>query len=128
MAQRAVIRSTAYRDHLGFEDNLLNNPVCTRRVTTKQPLVRIRAWVLLHSLIATSISLEAILSQPPQVSTMDANPKQEKWRDGVLSSLNAAIEAMNLAKEVASVTPAKAVFGSVSVLLTMIRVSVLFSD
>ena len=36
--------------------------------------------------------------------------------------LNVAIEAMNLAKEVSSVTPAKAVFGSVSVLLTMIRV------
>ena len=59
---------------------------------------------------------------------MDANSKQEKWRDGVLSSLNAAIEAMNLAKELASVTPAKAIFGSVSVLLTMIRVSVLLSD
>ena len=59
---------------------------------------------------------------------MDANSKQEKWRDGVLSSLIAAIEAMNLAKEVASITPAKAVFGSVSVLLTMIRVSVFFSD
>ena len=68
------------------------------------------------------------LSQLPRVSTMDANSKQEKWRDGVLSSLNAAIEAMNLAKELASVTPAKAVFGSVSVLLTMIRVSVLLSD
>ena len=36
--------------------------------------------------------------------------------------LNVAIEAMNLAKEISSVTPAKAVFGSVSVLLTMIRV------
>ena len=33
-----------------------------------------------------------------------------------------AIEAMNLAKEVSSITPAKAVFGSVSILLTMIRV------
>ena len=33
-----------------------------------------------------------------------------------------AIQAMNLAKEISSVTPAKAVFGSVSVLLTMIRV------
>ena len=39
-----------------------------------------------------------------------------------LSLLNAAIEAMNLAKEISSVTPAKAVFGSVSALLTMIRV------
>jgi hypothetical protein len=36
--------------------------------------------------------------------------------------LNVAIEAMNLAKEVSSMTPAKPVFGSVSALLTMIRV------
>ena len=33
-----------------------------------------------------------------------------------------AIEVLNLAKEVSSITPAKAVFGSVSVLLAMIRV------
>ena len=77
---------------------------------------------------ATQPTCHIDLSQLPQVSTMDENSNREKWRDGVLSSLNAAIEAMNLAKELASVTPAKAVFGSVSVLLTMIRVSVLFSD
>ena len=60
-------------------------------------------------------------SQPPQVLTMDA--QSQRRRDVTLSSLNAAIEAMNLAKEIASVTPAKAVFGSVSVVLTMIKVS-----
>ena len=59
---------------------------------------------------------------------MDANSQQQKPRDGTLSLLNAAIEAMNLAKEVSSVTPAKAVFGSVSVILTMIRVHLLFCD
>lgn len=48
---------------------------------------------------------------------------QPKERKGVTSALNAAIEALNLAKEVASITPAKAVFGSVSVTLVMIRVS-----
>jgi len=53
----------------------------------------------------------------------------EGRRDGVLSTLNVAIEAMNLAKEISSITPAKAVFGSVSVLLTMIRVrSPVFSN
>ena len=56
---------------------------------------------------------------------MDTDPKQQKRRDNTLSLLNAAIEAMNLAKEVSSATPAKAVFGSVSALLTMIRVSFL---
>ena len=49
--------------------------------------------------------------------------RSRKSRDGVLTSLNVAIEAMDLAKEIASMTPVKAVFGSVSVVLTMIRVS-----
>jgi len=60
---------------------------------------------------------------------MDADLQRQKRRDGALSLLNVAIEAMNLAKEISSITPAKAVFGSVSVLLTMIRVrSLLLSD
>ena len=55
--------------------------------------------------------------------------KREKRRDDALSLLNAAVEAMNLAKEISSATPAKAVFGSVSVLLTMIMVRfLLFFD
>ena len=51
--------------------------------------------------------------------------KSQRRRDGALSLLNAAIEVMNLAKEVSSPTPAKAVFGSVSVILTIIRVGLL---
>ena len=57
---------------------------------------------------------------------MDTNPQQPKGHDGVLSLLNAAIEAVNLATEISSITPAKAVFGSVSTLLTMIKVRVSF--
>ena len=53
---------------------------------------------------------------------MDANPQRQKRQDTVPSLLNMAIEAMNLAKEVSNMTPAKAVFGSVGILLTMIRV------
>ena len=53
---------------------------------------------------------------------MNTKPQQPKGRDGTLSALNVAIQTMNLAKEISGVTPAKAVFGSVSVLLTMIRV------
>ena len=54
---------------------------------------------------------------------MDAKSQRPKGRDGVLSALNVAIEGLNLAKEISSVTPAKAVFGSVGVLLVIIRVS-----
>ena len=51
--------------------------------------------------------------------------QQPKGRDGVLSTLNLAIDGLNLAKEVSSVTPAKAAFGTVAILLAMIRVSLL---
>jgi len=50
---------------------------------------------------------------------MDAKSKR---RDVTISSLNAAIDALNLAKEAMGMTPAKAAFGSVSIILTMIRV------
>ena len=55
---------------------------------------------------------------------MDTEIQQPKGRDNdnTLSLLNVAIEALNLAKEISSITPAKAVFGSVSALLIMIRV------
>jgi len=59
---------------------------------------------------------------------MQANSQQPKGRNGTISSLNIAIEGLNLAKEVSSVTPAKAVFGSASLLLTMIRVRFLLRD
>ena len=55
---------------------------------------------------------------------MDPKPQRSKRQDNTLSLLNAAVEAMNLAKEVSSATPAKAVFGSVSIILVMIRVRV----
>jgi hypothetical protein len=48
--------------------------------------------------------------------------QQKGSDDDVLSALNIAIGTLNLAKEVASITPARAIFGSVSVLLAMIRV------
>ena len=57
---------------------------------------------------------------------MDADSKRQKRREKVISLLDVAIEAMNLAKEVSSLTPAKAIFGSVSVLLAMIKVHILF--
>jgi len=62
------------------------------------------------------------LSRLPLLCFMDINSQRPKGRGGILSSLTVAIEATNLAKEISSITPAKAVFGSVNVLLTMIRV------
>ena len=56
---------------------------------------------------------------------METKPRRPKEREGVVSALNATIDALNLAKELSSVTPAKAVFGSVSIVLAMIKVSFL---
>jgi len=56
---------------------------------------------------------------------MEARSQRPKDREGVISLLNVTIEAMNLAKEISSITPAKAAFGSVSALLTMVKVSLL---
>ena len=56
---------------------------------------------------------------------MTDKSQRPKGQDGALSSLNAAIDALNLAKEASSITPAKAAFGSASVLLTTIRVDFL---
>ena len=56
---------------------------------------------------------------------MKTGSQRPNEREGTVSALNIAIEALNLAKEVSSITPAKAVFGTVSVILTMIKVSFL---
>ena len=53
---------------------------------------------------------------------MATESRHSKGHDHILSFLDVAIEGLNLAKEVSSITPAKALFGSASVLLTMIRV------
>ena len=58
---------------------------------------------------------------------MTAKSQRPKEREGTISALNVAIEALNLAKESSSITPAKAVFGSVSIVLTMMRVSFLLA-
>ena len=54
---------------------------------------------------------------------METKSQQPEEREGVISTLNGFIEAFNFAKEVASNTPAKAIFGSVVVILAMVRVS-----
>ena len=56
---------------------------------------------------------------------MAASSRRQKSRENTLDLLGAAIEAVNLAKEMSSPTPAKAVFGTVSILLTTIRVRLL---
>lgn len=53
---------------------------------------------------------------------MEARFRRPKGRNGTLSLLNVAIDAVNLAKEVTGIPPVKVAFDTVSALLTMIRV------
>ena len=54
---------------------------------------------------------------------MEGKSQQPKGKDRVISTLNGLIEVLNIAKEIASNTPAKAAFGSVVIILTMVKVS-----
>ena len=56
---------------------------------------------------------------------MKAGSKRPNRRDGTISALDVTIEALNLAKEVSSIAPAKAVFATVNVIPTMIKVGFL---
>jgi len=56
---------------------------------------------------------------------MAAKSQRPKGRDDTLSSLNGAIEAVDLVKGGSMITQAKAAFGSVVVLLSIIRVGFL---
>ena len=57
---------------------------------------------------------------------MAPQSQQPKKQGGVPLSLDIAISMVNIGKEASSMTPAPAVFGSVAILLTTIRVSPLF--
>ena len=59
---------------------------------------------------------------------MGAKPQRPKDQEDAISVLDAAIEALSFTEK-SSIPPAKVVFGSVSILLTTIRVCLLlFSD
>ena len=53
---------------------------------------------------------------------MKIDSQRPGGQEGATSALNAAIQDTNLAENVSSIAPAKAVFDSVSVILTFIRV------
>ena len=86
-------------------------------LTRGTPWKKGHAWPLVlarfapHGFLATTARFE-----------MASKSQQPSGGDGALSSLNAGIERLGLAEEISSVTPVKAVFGSVGVLLAMIRV------
>ena len=64
----------------------------------------------------------SLFSQPRRALTMTPKIQRLKMQDGPPSTLNAAIDVVNLAKDNSDVAPAQAAFGSVGTLLTTIRV------
>ena len=100
----------------------IDGQVYTRRVVTKSPLISVGVrnlpyWQPPH---------RRVISQLTRVSTMEAESQRPKRRGDTISALNEAIEALNPLK-ISSFPPAKAVFGSATVLLTLIRVRFLLS-
>ena len=53
---------------------------------------------------------------------MSSTTKQQKSQERVLSSLNVAIAAMDVAEKIAAIPPAKAAFSIVKEILTMVKV------
>ena len=87
---------------------------------TRLPLILIRVRVLPHSLHTARLSRHYL--PLPQVSTMDRKPQRPKDRAGAISALKAAIEAVDLAEKTSSIPSAESAFGSVSILLAVVRV------
>ena len=53
---------------------------------------------------------------------METESQRPRGREGAVSALSAATEALNLAEKNSSITSAKAVFNTASNLLTIVRV------
>ena len=64
-----------------------------------------------------------VLSSYPDFEHMDS--KSKRRGNLLFSSLSAIIEGLDVVEEDSSITPAKAIFNTTRVILTMIRVSVL---
>ena len=56
---------------------------------------------------------------------MEVGSQQPMEREDAMPALDTAIQTLNLAKDTSTIAPAKAVFGSVSVILSTIRVGFL---
>ena len=53
---------------------------------------------------------------------MDTDTRKQKRRENILSSLNAAISALDIAEKATSITPATAAFSIVKEILTVVKV------
>ena len=62
------------------------------------------------------------LSQLPRTSTMQSKSQRPKDREGIVSTLNIAIDGLGVARDALSIPGAKAVLGIVTIILTMIKV------
>ena len=80
-----------------------------------------------HAALSWTLALTGIRNLPHNICTtpMTDKSKQPAKRDSVILSLEIAIGSVNIGKEVSSMTPAPAVFGVATILLTTIRVSFL---
>ena len=76
----------------------------------------IRVLILPRNLV------QPVPSQLPRPSVMTSDSQRQEGRDSTLSRLNLAIDALSIAKDISTIAPARAAFGSACALLTIIRV------
>jgi hypothetical protein len=93
--------------------------------TESPPNARVRTrqiWNDRPSELGRPITSRALSSRLPRVTTMDSTSQQPKGRDSAISTLDAIIQVLSLAKDVCGIPPAQAALASAVILLTMIRV------
>jgi hypothetical protein len=72
--------------------------------------------------VLPSACTKPVPSQLPRRSAMTSDSQRRNGRDSTLSRLNLAIDALSHAKDVSTIAPAQAAFGSVCALLTILKV------
>jgi hypothetical protein len=84
------------------------------------PLIK---WpVLTRGVIGLGVFLTAYVPRHFFAAVMTSKSQRPKGHDGAVLALKVAIELLNLAKDTCCIPPAQVAFGSVSGLLSMIRV------
>ena len=79
-------------------------------------------WTLTLFGVSLAASTPQFSLATPRISTMKAEFQRPKGRKDAIEALNAAIKDTDLTEKTSCVAPAKIVFGSASILLTLIRV------
>jgi hypothetical protein len=109
-------KSVVYRGHVA--SSIGWHPTRKPRANERPSDACLTLFILFYF---NSSASHALCSHLPSVSAM-ASSQQQTAHEGVFSTLDVLIQALNFAKDSCGIPPAQIAFGSASVLLAMIRV------